>query len=76
MIAENLTMNDLFLQLGLDNDDESIDAFIESHKGIPSATRLEDASFWSDSQATFVRSALLEDAEWAELIDHLDSMLR
>jgi hypothetical protein len=76
MLAENLTIRDLFLQLGLDNEEDAIESFIEEHKGLPQSTRLEDAKFWSQSQATFIRSSLLEDAEWAELIDQLSNRLR
>ena len=76
MLTENLTMKDLFTQLGLPNDDESIDAFINENNGLAEETRLEDAPFWNDSQATFLRASLQEDAEWAELIDQLNAMLR
>ncbi|WJG10422.1 DUF2789 family protein [Aliiglaciecola sp. LCG003] len=76
MLADNLSMQDLFMQLGLDHDEESMEAFFEAHAGLDPATRLEDASFWSESQATFIRSEWAEDAEWAELIDQLNIRLR
>ena len=76
MLTENLTMKDLFTQLGLPNEPDEIDAFINEHNGLDKDIRIEDASFWTDSQATFIRASLLEDAEWAELIDHLSAMLR
>lgn len=76
MIADNLTLNDLFLQLGLNNRETDIDAFIEAHKGLASAVKLEDASFWTAQQSDFIANALFEDAEWAELIDQLNNRLR
>lgn len=76
MIADNLTLNDLFLQLGLNNLETDIDAFIETHKGLASSVKLEDASFWTAQQSEFIANALFEDAEWAELIDQLNNRLR
>jgi hypothetical protein len=34
------------------------------------------ASFWTQAQASFLREAIEEDADWAELVDQLDVMLR
>ena len=76
MITQTPTFNDLFDQLGLANDDASIDAFIETHRGLADSVHIEDAPFWSASQAAFVKLSLEEDAEWAELIDQLNSRLR
>jgi hypothetical protein len=61
---------DLFEQLGLPAEPEEIAAFIESHQLRP-GQRIVDAEFWSESQAAFLRSALLADAEWAVKIDSL-----
>ncbi|NMU76583.1 DUF2789 family protein, partial [Vibrio parahaemolyticus] len=33
-------------------------------------------SFWTMSQANFLKQAIEEDADWAELVDQLDVMLR
>lgn len=76
MLTENLEMKDLFLQLGLANDDESIETFISKHKGLEKSVKLEEAPFWTESQATFIRQSFFEDAEWTELIDQLDNRLR
>lgn len=70
------TLNALFGQLGLPSDEDAIDAFIEKNRGLNSKVRLEDAPFWSAAQSSFIRSALLEDSEWAEVIDQLNSRLR
>lgn len=70
------TMSDLFEQLGLASDDSEIEHFISTHKGLRQGVHIEDANFWSRPQADFIKSALLEDAEWAELIDQLNTRLR
>lgn len=72
----NPTLRDLFSQLGLKDDEGAINRFIDTHKGLDSKTRLEDAPFWNPSQANLLRGALQEDAEWAEIIDQLNNRLR
>ncbi|AYA64118.1 DUF2789 family protein [Alteromonas sp. RKMC-009] len=75
MLLQQPTMQDLFAQLGLDNSDEAIENFVEKHRGLNDSRHIEDAPFWNDAQATFLRSALLEDAEWVEIIDQLNAEL-
>ena len=75
MLVQQLTMQDLFTQLGLDSSDEAIESFVAKHRGLNESRHIEEAPFWSDSQASFLRSALLEDAEWVELIDQLNAEL-
>ncbi|AEE22104.1 DUF2789 family protein [Paraglaciecola chathamensis] len=70
------TMGDLFEQLGLSGQEGDVEAFIETHKGLRQGVHIEDAEFWSKAQAEFIRNALLEDAEWAELIDQLNTRIR
>lgn len=67
---------DLFRQLGLPGETPAIDRFIAAHTPIAASIRLEDAPFWSPSQATFLREKIAEDADWAELVDMLDARLR
>lgn len=67
---------DLFSQLGLADDSPSIDRFIATHRPIPDGVLLADAPFWSTSQSQFLREEILEDADWAELVDSLDASLR
>ena len=67
---------DLFRQLGLSDDPPSIESFIASHRPVPAGVRLADAPFWSASQSQFLREEILEDADWAELVDSLDASLR
>ncbi|MBO1925049.1 DUF2789 domain-containing protein [Thiomicrorhabdus sp. 6S3-12] len=70
------TLNALFAQLGLPDSDNDIDNFIERHKGVDKATPLAQAAFWNEGQAAFLSQAIQEDADWAEVVDHLDALLR
>ncbi|MCG9596705.1 DUF2789 domain-containing protein [Vibrio sp. Isolate25] len=70
------SMPDLFRQLGLDSSEESIRDFVNNHSGLVVGTALYEAFFWSPSQATFLKEAIEEDADWAEVVDQLDAMLR
>jgi len=70
------TLAELFAQLGLDADGAAQRAFIAAHAPLPAYLPLPDAPFWTPAQATFLREALLEDAEWAEVVDELDALLR
>ncbi len=69
-------LKDLFAQLGLDNKPEDIRAFIRAHTPLSSEIRLEDAPFWTPSQADFLRQALDADGDWAETVDLLNAELR
>lgn len=70
------TINDLFAQLGLPSDNVSIDAFIATHKPLPSTLLLTQAPWWTPAQAAFLRESIQEDAEWAIIVDKLDDLLR
>lgn len=70
------SLNSLFEQLGLDGSDEAIERFISVHKPIQGDIPLYEASFWNSAQASLLRDAVTEDADWAEVVDHLDAMLR
>lgn len=72
----NPSMSDLFGQLGLNSDDQAIEQFIDTHRGLDNKVHIENAPFWTDAQAAFIQGALIEDAEWAELIDQLNGLLR
>ena len=64
----------LFSQLGLANDEHSINRFIESHQ-LAAGMALSDAPFWSTAQAELLQQALTDDAEWAEAADILATLL-
>lgn len=68
--------HELFDQLGLLSDENSIRRFIVEHSPLRGDIKLEDAVFWTPPQAQLLREALLEDAEWAEVVDHLNAALR
>ncbi len=67
--------SELFAQLGLPNDEASIRQFIATHAPLPDAMRLEDAPFWSPSQAQLLREERLDDADWAMVVDQLNVAL-
>ena len=69
------SVSDLFAQLGLPNEERDIEAFVASHRPLPGGARLADAPFWTEAQARFLRDEILEDADWAEVVDQLNLML-
>lgn len=68
--------SELFAQLGLPNDPAAIRQFITGHTPLGGEIRLEDAPFWSPSQAQFLRDAVCQDSNWAEAADQLNAALR
>jgi len=68
--------SELFAQLGLPNDELGIARFLSTHARLPSNVLLADAPFWSPAQSALLREELLEDADWAEVVDRLDLALR
>ncbi|EPC04524.1 hypothetical protein L861_04165 [Litchfieldella anticariensis FP35 = DSM 16096] len=68
--------SELFEQLGLPSDATAIEQFIKRHAPLPDEIALADAPFWNEAQANFLHDALEEDADWAEVVDHLDASLR
>ncbi|MBA3696766.1 MAG: DUF2789 domain-containing protein [Methylotenera sp.] len=69
------TLNNLFAQLGLPSDDVEIDNFIQTHSHLETSLSLSEAPFWTPSQAAFLREEILKDADWAEVIDQLNTRL-
>lgn len=70
------TFETLFEQLGLEGDKASIERFIAEHKPIPPEVELHDADIWNQSQATFLRQTREDDADWAPIVDRLNTELR
>lgn len=66
----------LFKQLGLPDDPVNIDKFIATHSPLKPDLHLADAFFWTKSQSQFLRDEILDDADWAEVVDQLNVMLR
>ncbi|MGH6627330.1 MAG: DUF2789 domain-containing protein [Burkholderiaceae bacterium] len=67
-------LNGLFSQLGLPGEPQAIDAFVAAHR-LDAGMAVADAPFWSRAQAEFLREALADDAEWAEVVDELAMLL-
>ena len=67
-------MKNLFLQLGLDESDEAIAAFIESHQ-LHADVKLTEAPFWSTAQRQFLAEQFKADAMWVTVVDQLNEAL-
>jgi Protein of unknown function (DUF2789) len=70
------TLQTLFCQLGLPNEIEHINVFIELHRPLPSDIALPKAYFWNEAQAAFLAEAIEDDSDWCSLVDELDCLLR
>lgn len=68
-------MSNLFAQLGEASDEGSITRFIATHRPLDGAMQLHEAAFWTPAQASFLREATLDDAEWVAIVDTLNSEL-
>ncbi|WP_407291580.1 DUF2789 domain-containing protein [Stutzerimonas zhaodongensis] len=75
MELPNKDLGTLFEQLGLPSDPASIDAFIATHRPIPNGMKVSDAPFWSEAQGSFLKEQLMDDAEWAPVVDELNVRL-
>ena len=69
------TLPSLFEQLGLPAEPNAVQHFIDVHSPMPAAVQLADAPFWKPSQAAFLREEILEDGDWAEVVDDLNARL-
>ena len=70
------SLNNLFSQLGLPADEGAIENFIAAHRPLENGTALYRAAFWSASQRAFLKEEIIEDADWAAVIDDLNGRLR
>ncbi|MFT7116629.1 MAG: hypothetical protein ACI9I0_001841 [Rhodoferax sp.] len=61
--------------MGLTSDTEGILHLLRSYAPLASDIQLPDASLWTPAHATFLREALQQDAEGAELADQLSQAL-
>ena len=66
----------LFIQLGLPSSKDDIQNFIQSHRLQDTGLALSEAPFWTAAQAAFLREQIVEDADWAVVIDKLNTSLR
>jgi len=49
---------------------------VTAHSPLKPDLKLADAFFWTASQKAFLREEILDDADWAEVVDELNLMLR
>lgn len=68
-------LNNLFAQLGLPSEQAAVENFIKTHSPLATDILLSDAPFWTPAQAAFLREEILNDADWAEVIDQLNATL-
>ena len=64
----------LFSQLGLANSPAAIELYIRTHQ-LTSSQNLHDAPFWNKSQRDFLISHLVQDDDWAIMVDELNQQL-
>ena len=69
------SFQNLFAQLGLDNDVASINRFIDTHKSLASEIAVDKAPYWSVGQSAFLSEALADDSDWSEIVDELSVRL-
>lgn len=74
MITPQPDMTTLFEQLGLDSSPEAIEAFFGRHELDPGED-VSEAAFLSFEQRLTLARMRDEDAEWAELVDTMESLL-
>jgi len=72
--SHNLTS--LFDQLGLPSTEKDIETFIHNHRPLAPEIQLSKAPFWTAGQAQFLGEQTKADADWAVVIDKLDTSLR
>lgn len=70
------SINSLFEQLGLDGSKRGIEKFVVSTAPIPSNVQIWDAPIWTEAQASTLKQMKADDADWSEVVDQLDVMLR
>ena len=70
------SFSELFSQLGLDAGADAIENFLSEHSPLDDNIELADAPFWNNAQAQFLREALSNDSDWAEMVDALNLALR
>jgi len=76
MEIQTHSLASLFDQLGLNSTNQAIEDFTSRYKPLSGNIELYEASFWNASQASFLKQAKDDDADWADIVDQLDSMLR
>ncbi len=70
------SIESLFQQLGLEGTNEAVTDFITKNAPIPKGVLLHEAEFWNESQASCLKKMISDDADWAEVVDQLNVLLR
>jgi hypothetical protein len=70
------SMELLFQQLGLDGTSQAVAHFIDKNAPIAQEVKLHEADFWTESQSLCLAEMIDEDADWAEIVDQLNVLLR
>jgi hypothetical protein len=70
------SMELLFQQLGLDGTNKAVASFIDKNAPIANDVKLHEADFWISSQSECLKKMVDEDADWAEIVDQLNVLLR
>ena len=68
-------MTTLFEQLGLESEPQAIQKFIQTHSPLKKETKLENASFWTVSQAQLLHQLIHEDSDWADVVEQLNTQM-
>ena len=70
------SISSLFDQLGLNSSDKEINKFVNENNPLSKDVELHKAKFWNCSQADCLKQMKEEDADWSDIVDQLDVMLR
>lgn len=69
------SFTDLFDQLGLESDPDSIKRFIRQHAPLDDGLHIYEAPFWTAQQAMLLKEKLNCDDDWAIVVDQLNGAL-
>lgn len=75
MDATHHPFHELFEQLGLPSSESEIRDFIRRHRPLAGDVSITEASFWTPAQSSLLQQLLLQDADWAEVVDQLNVAL-
>lgn len=75
MDASHHPFHELFEQLGLPSSEADIRAFILRHRPLAADVSITEAAFWTPAQAGLLQQLLIQDADWAEVVDQLNAAL-
>ena len=74
MLDVQVTLEHLFLKLGLDSSEKDMDRFVDDHQ-LTTDVELVNASFWNENQRTFLEQNIHANNEWAMMIQILNELL-